>query len=216
MKKGLFFALGMLGVTLLLNGCATGTVIKKEDDRYYNYKVKASNYDKITAKNINLTFEIKPGAPTGEFNWKDVTEAVTEAIEAKGITISDSGTPVTIRLDYFLNLDPDGAYYKGYDSGISGGSVLALGGSIAQGVTASLAENFLTEAAEKDKQKKEETKGPKLCKSSQCVPDVSYTIISNDYQSNVRIYSVLALNNPVSSGERITIQSIPEMFESAK
>lgn len=208
------FVILMFALAFMLSGCSE-TMIKKGQDRFYDMTILVSNYDRIKVDHVNLKLEVVNGDPQGLFDWDVVGKNVKDGLENKGIKVSDEGIPVTLRLNDFVSINRPRPG-SGVGTGISGGTVLGLGGSIAQGVTASLAESAITNSIQKEKSEEMIAKGPVLCDTSSCSTSTSFTILSAGYESNISITGSIGLSNPIWTAETYNAKAIVEMFEPAK
>jgi hypothetical protein len=209
MKTNLNRVLFLFAVIGFLSGCSVSQVIdeKNPDERVGGYKVTVSDYSKIKADDVNLKFEVAQNAPVGEFDWKDVQSSAIDLIKEKGIKISDDGKPVTVVFDGFVGWDRSQfPARKSFGSGIAGGSVLAAGGSILQGVAASLIESQVTYEADKNK------KAELVC-DSDCVPEAGFSVLSEGYESNVNLMHSQGFANYVSMTEKMVARGIADLFE---
>jgi hypothetical protein len=208
MKKGLFFALGMLGITLLLNGC-TGTVIKKGEPVQEGQTFTVSNYDKLRLKTINLSSKVINGDPQNNFNWDDVVEDVKDTLEGKGIVFSEDGVPVTLVLNQFVSYNTAG--FK--SPPMIGGALLAVGGNVVQAVAANLAESAISNSVQKNESTESNKNELVLCNTSACGYMVDFTIISDNYESKINISYDAGISNPIFASEMYTAKAISEMIE---
>lgn len=203
------------GLTGGLSGCATGSVVKEGMPVYGNTEVVVSTYDKIRADHVKLTFEVVKGDPQGHFDWQEVAEDVVDELNAKGIKVSDSGLPVTVKLQSFVATS--GPYAPG-GVGVLGGGLLALGGSLAQAVAVSVAEKVVTDTVTEERNAdiaEQNVQGPQLCDTANCYPSVAFSIHAPDYEAEIELIGKAAISNPASYTEMITVIAIGDMFEKA-
>jgi len=195
-----------------LSGCSVNQVIdtKNPDKPVGGYQVKVSNYNKVKEKNVKIEFKVAKGAKLGEFDWESVKQNATSYIAEKGVKTSESGKPVTIIMDGFVGWDRSQfKARKSYGTGISGGAVLGLGGSILQGIAASIVESEVTESARNSQ------KAKMVCESN-CIPEASFSIQAEGYQTNVNLKHTQGFTNYVSMTEKMVSRAIADMFEPAK
>lgn len=195
-----------------LSGCSVNQVIddKNPGKPVNGYQVEASNYNKIKEKNVKLEFKVAKGAKLGEFDWESVKLNAASYISEKGVKTSASGKPITIIMDGFIGWDRSQfKARKSYGTGISGGTVLGLGGSVLQGIAASIVEAEVTESVRDGQEAK------KVCESN-CIPEASFSIQSEGYQTNVNLKHTQGFSNYVSMTEKMVSRAIADMFEPVK
>ncbi len=207
MKK-LITALSIVAV-ITLSGCSTSPIITKDNktDIRNGYHVDVSNYEKIADKNINLAFKVADGADIGEFYWKETQEDVIDNLQSKGIKLTPEGRPVTVILNGFTAWGSSHAQTKLYQAPQSGSMIVgSLGGSVAQAVLANTVERY----ADKKLNPKEKDDGKTF------VPEVVFSIVSDNYESTVGMKSDIAFSNYISMTKKLTAQAISEFFTGTK
>lgn len=202
MRILIFFA--CLATLVSLTGCATSPMITPDGKTKTpnGYHVNVSNYEKIHDKNINLEFKVADGADIGEFYWKETQEDVIDRIQSKGIKLTPEGRTVTVYINGFTVWGSSHAQTKTSIAPQAGGIVGSLGGSIIQGVLANTAERQL------DKKLNPGTED----NGKNFVPEVSFSIVSDDYESTVGMKSDIAFVNYISMTKKLTAQAISEFF----
>ena len=199
----------ILSVIVYLGGCSVSQVIdaNNPDKPVGGYQVQVSNYDKIQDKKVNLKFKVADEGDLGKFDWDSVAQKATSYIIEKGVEVSDSGKPVTVVMNDFIAWDRSQfPARRSYGTGIAGGSVISLGGSIVQAVAASIVESEVTAHVRNNQEAKVE------CKSN-CIPEASFTIHAEDYQTTVNLMHTQGFSNYVSITQMMVSRAIADMFE---
>ena len=204
MKKLLLIALPLF-FAFSLQGCyyVQNMVVKEASNKPINgFDIEISNYNKITDKKINLSFTLDENSDIGEFPWVETQNKIKQHLKDKGVILSSEGRPVTVTLNSFSIKGSNYAKYKPTNSNISAFAVTSLGGTLLEAVAVGMAERKITKLT------KDKTKGD----GRNFVPDLKLTIKSNDYETILKMSSVVAMGNYFAHPSKISASAISEFF----
>lgn len=197
MKIVMKLAAPILAISFL-SGCSLSTMTKQDSPNLANgYKTEVETYDTISDKNIKLTFDMNLEAVNARFYWNEYQEEVVAKIREKGVTLSESGTPVTIKLEKFKLL---GSSHQSMGAA-------PMTGSIISGLGSGLAGRIVGDAVERSQDPKDDGR------NFVPVMDVLITKDDGSYRNLIQMTSVAARGNYLSSSKKVAVQATSEIFE---
>lgn len=188
----------MLVAISFLSGCSMATMTKKDSHPFANgFKTEVETHDTISDKNIKLTFDMNLEGVDARFPWTEYQEGVVAKIREKGVTLSENGTPVTIKLEKFKLL---GSSHQTMGAAPMTGSIISgLGG----GVTG----RIVGDAVERSQEPKDDGR------NFVPVMDVLITKDDGSYRNLIQMTATGAVANYNWLSKRAAIQATSEIFE---
>lgn len=197
MKIVMKLAAPILAISFL-SGCSPSTMTKQDSRPFANgFKTEVETYDTISDKNIKLTFDMNLEAVDARFPWNEYQEGVVAKIREKGVTLSESGTPVTIKLEKFKLL---GSSHQSMGAAPMTGSIISgLGGGVAG--------RIVGDAVERSQKPKDDGRN--------FVPVMDVLIIKDDgsYRNLIQMTATGAVANYNWLSKRASIQATSEIFK---
>lgn len=201
MKKtmaGIFLILS----TSLVSGCALAPMTKPDSGKTPNgYATELKNYERVNERNVHLTFERDLDEVDARFYWDEFQAGIVEKLNKDGITVSETGVPVVIRLDKFKLLGSSHASVRAHSTGLS--VFNELGGGIV-GAVAGVA----LESSERSRAKQNDD-------GRNFVPIIDFTIYkpNGNYTNTIKMTSIAQRGNYLASSRDVSVQAVSELFE---
>ncbi|BBN60278.1 hypothetical protein EI16_09670 [Hydrogenovibrio marinus] len=203
MKK--LFLVFLAVSALQLTGCSTMMTKENNNKIVSGYYVKLDNDKRITDKVINLSFEVSKEANLRGFELSKLESDVRDDLISKGITLSPTGRKVTVRLNSLKLWKNNFRKSNSYSNGISDGVGDALGLGLAARVVGGLVENKVNKSMQSTK--------PELNCTEDCSPEMNFSIIADNYETNVHLRAVGKVSYYYSYIRNFTERAVVEFFE---
>lgn len=188
-----------------LTGCSTMMTKENNNKIVAGYYVKLSNDKRITDKVVNLNFEVAEKANLRDFELKKLESDIRDDLISKGVTLSPTGRKVTVRLDSLKLWKNNFTKSNSYSNGISDGVGDAVGLGLAARVVGGLIENQANKSMQSTK--------PELNCTEDCSPEMNFSILSDNYETNVHLRAVGKIGYYYSYIRNFTERAVVEFFE---